>query len=181
MRWSIIIAHRQRTGFLVGRNLVLANPGGSSVSDEISEKACFNSYHVLGQSRNVHYAQLRTCVSHNCGDDLGHSPVEQRAETAGPALELAVRTDRQTYRMSEKIRMEAQLLNTGKEDVYIWDWDLCWNLARGLSMYVTKPDGKAVHGDFFLIVYLLPQQKATCTTSSNWSQVGSTGLQARLR
>src|ERR1700686_3143657 len=40
MRWSIIIAHRQRTGFPVGRNRVLANPGGNSVSDEISEKVC---------------------------------------------------------------------------------------------------------------------------------------------
>jgi hypothetical protein len=38
-------------------------------------------------------------------------------------------------------------VRTGKEDVYIWDWDLCWNPARGLSMYVTTPDGVAVHGD----------------------------------
>ena len=67
---------------------------------------------------------------------------------AAPALRLAVSTDRQTYRMSDKIKMETQILNAGREDVYIWGWDLCWNPARGLSMYVTKPDGKAVHGDF---------------------------------
>jgi hypothetical protein len=46
------------------------------------------------------------------------------------ALRLAVRTDRQTYRMSDKIKMETQLLNVGREDVYIWDWDLCWNPAE---------------------------------------------------
>ena len=64
------------------------------------------------------------------------------------ALRLAVRTDRQIYRMSDKIKIETQLLNVGREDVYIWDWDLCWNPARGLSMYVTTPNGAAVHGNF---------------------------------
>jgi hypothetical protein len=63
------------------------------------------------------------------------------------ALQLAVRTDRQTYRMSDKIKMETQLLNVGRDDVYIWDWDLCWNPARGLSMYVTTPNGAPINGD----------------------------------
>jgi len=67
---------------------------------------------------------------------------------APSVLQLTVRTNHQTYRMSDKIRMETQLLNTGNEDVYIWEWDLCWNLARGLSMYLTKPDGTPVQGDF---------------------------------
>jgi hypothetical protein len=77
---------------------------------------------------------------------------------AAPALRLAVRTDRQTYRMSDKIKMEAQLLNAGKEDVYLWDWDLCWNPARGLSMYVTTPSGAAVNGKL-LFDCLPPQPK----------------------
>jgi len=63
-------------------------------------------------------------------------------------MDLTVSTDRQTYRMSETIKMKTRLLNTGNEDVYIWGWDLCWNPARGLSMYVKTPDGSAVHGDF---------------------------------
>ena len=63
------------------------------------------------------------------------------------ALRLTVRTNRQSYRMSDKIKMETELLNVGREDVYIWDWDLCWNPARGLSMYVTTPDGAAVNGN----------------------------------
>ena len=67
---------------------------------------------------------------------------------APPAISLSVRTDQQTYRMSDKIRMETQLLNSGNEDVYIWEWDLCWNFARGLSMFLTTPDGTPVQGDF---------------------------------
>ena|ERR1700739_4038322 len=67
---------------------------------------------------------------------------------ASPVIQLTVRTNQQTYRMSDKIRMETQLLNTGNEDVYIWEWDLCWNFARGLSMHLTTPDGTPVQGDF---------------------------------
>jgi len=44
--------------------------------------------------------------------------------------------------------METQLLNTGNEDVCIWEWDLCWNFARGLSMYFTTADGTPVQGNF---------------------------------
>jgi hypothetical protein len=51
--------------------------------------------------------------------------VNKAEKPATPKLELTVRTDQQNYRMSDKIRMESQLLNAGKEDVYIWDWDLC--------------------------------------------------------
>ena len=75
--------------------------------------------------------------------------VNKVEKPSAPPLELAVKTDRQAYRMSDKIRMETQLLNTGNEDVYIWDWDFCWNPARGLSMYLTTSDGSPAHGDFF--------------------------------
>src|ERR1700686_1083297 len=106
-----------------------------------------NSYHLLGSlgvaiMRNfvLVYLVIATMTS-----AVGQS--NKAPKPAAPALKLAVRTDRQTYRMSDKIRMETQLLNAGQEDVYIWDWDLCWNPARGLSMYVTTPDGSAVRGD----------------------------------
>jgi hypothetical protein len=69
--------------------------------------------------------------------------------TSAP-LVLSVRTDRQTYRMSDKIRMETQVLNAGNKDVYIYEWDLCWNFARGLSMRWSTRDGKPVNGDFLL-------------------------------
>jgi hypothetical protein len=66
------------------------------------------------------------------------------------SLKLTVRTDRQEYRISDEVRMEVQLLNTSSEDIYIWEWDLCWNLVRGLSMHITTPDGSPVTGDFLL-------------------------------
>jgi hypothetical protein len=77
--------------------------------------------------------------------------VAQSTKTSKPnaaALALAVRTDRHTYRMSDIIQMETRILNTGNEDVYIWDWDFCWNPARGLSRHVTTPDGTPVQGSF---------------------------------
>jgi hypothetical protein len=74
--------------------------------------------------------------------------VSKEDKPAPSALQLTVRTDKKTYRMSDKIRMETQLLNTGNEDVYIWEWDLCWNFARGLSMYFTMADGTPVQGNF---------------------------------
>lgn len=74
--------------------------------------------------------------------------VSKAAKPTTPALVLTVRTDQQTYRMSDKIRMETQLLNTGHEDVYVWEWDLCWNFARGLSMHLTMPDGSPVNANF---------------------------------
>src|SRR5690348_8967380 len=40
-------------------------------------------------------------------------------------LALSVKTDRERYRISDEIRMESQLLNTGPGDVYLWTWDLC--------------------------------------------------------
>lgn len=76
-----------------------------------------------------------------------------------PALQLTVRTDHHTYRMSDKVRMETQLLNTGNEDVYIWEWDLRWNFARRLSMYLTTPDGTAVQGDFLFDCVPPPQKE----------------------
>ena len=80
------------------------------------------------------------------------APVAAQVDTANKpasqALVVSVRTDQQTYRMSDRIRMETQILNTGHDDVYLWEWDLCWNFAQGLSMYLTTPDGKPVQGDF---------------------------------
>jgi hypothetical protein len=78
----------------------------------------------------------------------GVAQVNKAVKPVTPALELSVRTDHQIYRMSDTIKMEVQLLNNGDEDVYLWDWDLCRNPARGLSMYLTSTDGSPAHGDF---------------------------------
>jgi hypothetical protein len=73
---------------------------------------------------------------------------DKAGKPASAPLVLSVRTDQQTYRMSDTIRTETQLLNAGNDDVYVYEWDLCWNFARGLSMHWTTPDGTPVHGEF---------------------------------
>jgi hypothetical protein len=64
-------------------------------------------------------------------------------------LELILRADRSMYRMSDTLRLETQLRNISNEDIYIWQWDLCWNPARGLTMWIIGADGKTVQGSFF--------------------------------
>jgi len=42
------------------------------------------------------------------------------------------------------------LVNTGKEDVYFWNWDLCWNPASGLTLRLVATDGKLATGKMLL-------------------------------
>jgi hypothetical protein len=65
-------------------------------------------------------------------------------------LELTLRADRNVYKMSDTLRLETQLRNVSEEDVYIWQWDMCWNQARGLSMSIVDTDGKYVQSRFLL-------------------------------
>jgi hypothetical protein len=65
-------------------------------------------------------------------------------------LELVLRADRKVYRMSDTLRLETQLRNIGEKDVYIWEWDMCWNPARGLSMRIIGADGKYVQSRVLL-------------------------------
>src|SRR5258707_12231126 len=65
-------------------------------------------------------------------------------------LELTIRADRNVYRMSDTLRLETQLQNVSEEDIYIWEWDMCWNPARGLSMSIVGVDGKYVQSRFLL-------------------------------
>jgi hypothetical protein len=66
------------------------------------------------------------------------------------SLKLEVRTDRRAYRMSETILLETQLSNVGASDVYVWNWDLCRNPARGFSMYIKAKDGRPVQSQVLL-------------------------------
>jgi hypothetical protein len=63
-------------------------------------------------------------------------------------LELILKGDHSVYRMSDTLRLEIQLRNISNEDVFIWHWDLCWNPARGLTMWIIGADGKTVQGSF---------------------------------
>ena len=61
-------------------------------------------------------------------------------------LQLTAKPDRLVYRMSDTIKVQTQLLNTGIGDVYVWGSDLCWNMARGLSIYLVRSDGSPARG-----------------------------------
>ena len=109
----------------------------------------YASYDVRGGSETPNMQRfVLSCLIAAAMTSAAATQVNKEDKPASPALQLTVRTDEKTYRVSDKIRMEAQLLNTGNEDVYIWEWDLCWNFARGLSMYLTTVDGTPVRGDF---------------------------------
>ena len=65
-------------------------------------------------------------------------------------VELTLKTERDTYRMSDTLQMETRLSNSGSKDVYIWEEDMCWNPARGLSMRITTSAGKYVQSPALL-------------------------------
>ena|ERR1035438_7727862 len=71
-------------------------------------------------------------------------------EKPASSLKLEIRTDRRAYRMSEEIVIETQLSNIGASDVYVWNWDFCWNLARGFSLYIKAKDGRPVQSQVLL-------------------------------
>lgn len=77
------------------------------------------------------------------------------------ALELAVRTDKTVYRMSDEMRLETRITNVSSNDIYLWDWDLCWNPARGLSLHIQAADGSEVNGAFLLDCVPPPPSKGS--------------------
>lgn len=83
----------------------------------------------------------------------------QVVTSSGPAqphslpLELVLKADRNTYRMSDSLHLETRITNVGEEEIYIRESDLSWNPARGLSMRIIGADGKYVQAGFFWIVY----------------------------
>lgn len=86
-----------------------------------------------------------TCVLARSTDSTHLAP-----SIAVPQLELALKTDRDTYRLSDTLHLETRLTNVGQTDVFIWEWDLCWNPARGLTMRITDAQGKDVQGRILL-------------------------------
>lgn len=50
-------------------------------------------------------------------------------------LSLSIRSDRSEYRISDVLRMETQLTNTGEDTLYLFD-DVCWNPGNLLNVQV---------------------------------------------
>jgi len=65
-------------------------------------------------------------------------------------VELTLKAEHDIYRMSDTLQMETRLSNSGSKDVYIWEEDMCWNPARGLSMRITTSAGKYVQSPALL-------------------------------
>jgi len=77
------------------------------------------------------------------------APVAKRVDEAAPPLRLSVRVDQQSYRMSDTMMLETQLTNVSSNAVFLNEWDLCWNFARGLVLHVMDAKGSEVRTDFF--------------------------------
>ena len=86
-----------------------------------------------------------TCLSAPSTGSLPRTGSDSQAQ-----LEMALKADRDTYRLSDALHLETRLTNVGQEDVYIWEWDLCWNPARGLTMRIVDAQGKDVQGRILL-------------------------------
>jgi hypothetical protein len=65
-------------------------------------------------------------------------------------VELTLKAEHDIYRMSDTLQMETRLSNSGSKDVYIWEKDMCWNPARGLSMRITTSAGRYVQSPALL-------------------------------
>src|SRR5262249_5145012 len=63
-------------------------------------------------------------------------------------LQLTVRVGQPSYRMSDAITLETQLTNVSDSPVFVDEWNLCWNFARGLVLHVTDAKGAEVQTDF---------------------------------
>ena len=64
-------------------------------------------------------------------------------------LSLSIRADQRAYRMSDPVRLETQLTNTGGDTIYLFS-DVCWNPGNFLTIHVFDARGKEVsgHSDF---------------------------------
>ena len=85
------------------------------------------------------------------GIALGQSNPPSSPKPSEPVvlpLQLSVRVDRQTYRMSDSMKMETQITNIGHDDVYLYEWSLCYNFARWLRLSVFDAKGTYVQTHF---------------------------------
>ena len=74
------------------------------------------------------------------------APSQTRQRRPSTQLRLQVSTDRQSYKLSDSLQLDTQIVNAGNSDVYIYSWDVCWNAFRGLSLHLIAPDGSAARG-----------------------------------
>jgi len=63
-------------------------------------------------------------------------------------LALDVRADRKTYSIKDKLKMEVQLTNISNEDIYVYEWYLCWGQGPALNLQIFDAAGKFIGPGF---------------------------------
>jgi hypothetical protein len=81
---------------------------------------------------------------------VGPAATPGKDDQPKPPLQLTVRVDRQSYRMSDNLTLETQLTNVSDSPVFVDEWNLCWNFARGLVLHVIDAKELEVRTDFLL-------------------------------
>ena len=77
----------------------------------------------------------------------GNSKVKPAASVP---LQLTIRADHTSYRMSQTLVLETRFTNTGNSAIFLYDSELCWNFARGLVFRVVDNKGEDVRASFLL-------------------------------
>jgi hypothetical protein len=52
--------------------------------------------------------------------------------------------------MADNMKMETQITNVGNDDVYLYEWSLCYNFARWLKLSVFDAKGAYVQTHFLI-------------------------------
>lgn len=81
---------------------------------------------------------------------MKHGPLASKTDQIGLPLRLSIRVQRDAYRMSDKLTLETQLTNVGTDPIFLNEWDLCWNFARGLVLRVINAKGSDVRTNTLL-------------------------------
>lgn len=80
----------------------------------------------------------------------GRTAIRRKADYATTPLRLSVRVDGHSYQMGDILTLEAQLTNVSDDALFLNEWDLCWNFARGLVLRVIDSRGSDVRTDVLL-------------------------------
>lgn len=74
----------------------------------------------------------------------GPSLLPVYSQQVSSPLSLGVRVDRKTYSLKDTMRVEVQLTNIANEDIYVYEWYLCWGQGPALNLQVFDASGKFV-------------------------------------
>jgi hypothetical protein len=164
-------------GSIVGSTayVVLRRPVESGTTNQAQENWSASYYRVLefvGSHMNVaDRASLLLCtlsaflVLISCSPQGKPSDFsESKGKTKTLQLAVQILADRNEYRMSDVLRLDTRLKNTGPEMFYIFQ-DMCWNPGNLLNIHVLDVLGKEVTGQAGVLRDCVPPLPAQDDTS----------------